>query len=235
MEFLDKETNENKLTKEEILKQGYSIYGQHQIDQMILTPEARATIITKKVPRIVKEPIYLLDENGEKIPVKDDTGEIRYNENGEVMYVIKEYKEHRMGWMPVQEIVPASEMFNVDNGTGNISHEAVIFLTKTMWRYNIFCVYQQTTDNDYSIYLHKLRNDALAILNSSKSFNGGTLQAIKTFINKTDSKQWLNPQEEEKKPGVLGGLFGGGNKGKARQPDMLTNKGSAYSNDMNFL
>ena len=234
MEFLDKE-NDNRLTKEDILKQGYSIYGQAQIDQMILTPEARATIITKKVPRIIREPIYLLDEKKEKIPVKDSNGEIRYNELGEVMYVIKDYKETQVGWMPIQEIVPASEMFNVDNGTGNISHEAVIFLTKTIWRYNIFSVYQQTTDNDYSIYLHKLRNDALAILNASKSFNGGTLQAIKTFINKTDSKQWLNPVEEKKKPGILGGIFGGGKPKPKQQPDMLTGKGSAYSNDMNFL
>jgi hypothetical protein len=133
VEFLDKE-NENRLTREDVLKQGYSIYGQHQIDQMILTPEARATIITKKAPRIIRKPIFLLDDQGEKIPVKDEAGNIKYNEEGEVMYVIKDYEETQVGWMPVQEIVPASEMFNVDNGTGNISHEAVIFLTKNMWR-----------------------------------------------------------------------------------------------------
>jgi hypothetical protein len=227
-DYLNKD---NRLSREDVLNRGHSIFGQEQIDQLILTPDGRATVMVRKAPNIVKIPVYVLNENGEKVPALDENQNPRTNELGEIIYQIKEYKEEQQGWIPVQEIVPASEMFNIDNGTGNISHEAVEFLTKTMWRYNTFCVYQQTTNNDYSIYLHKLRNDALAILNSSKSYGGGTIQAVKTFINRTDSKQWINPIEEEKKNGFFN-LFGG--KKKNNNEGSGSQQKTAFKND-NFM
>lgn len=225
---------ENRVSRDDIQKQGYNIWGQEQIDQMILTPEARATVITKKAPNMIRIPIFSLDENGEKIPALDEKGNVKTNDLGEIIYVIKDYEEVQDGWIPIQEIVPASEIFNIDNGTGNISHDAVLFLTTTIWRYNTFCVYQQTTNNDYSIYLHKLRNDALGILNASKSFNGGTIQAIKTFINKTDSKQWLTQGDEEKKGGGIFGMFGVG-KPKPKNEGAGNSKNAAFGGNMNFM
>lgn len=189
------------MRKEDLLKSPNPVYVQEQIDQMILTPEARATVIVKKKPNMVKVPIYLLDEDGEKVPIMEENEKVRIDEDGAVQYVIKDYEIIQDGWMAVQEIVPASEIFTIDNSTGNLSMEAVKLQTRGFWFYNFISIYQQATDNDYSLYLHKLRNDNLSLSNASKSYNGGTVQAIKTFINKTDTKQWLNPQEDEKKKG----------------------------------
>lgn len=189
------------MRKEDLLKNPNPVYVQEQIDQMILTPEARATVIVKKKPNMVKKPIYLLDDDGEKVPITDEKGNIKINDLGEMEYVIKDFELVQDGWIAVQEIVPASEIFNIDNSTANLSMDAVRLQTRGFWFYNFISIYQQATDNDYSLYLHKLRNDSLSLGNASKSYNGGTVQAIKTFINKTDSKQWLNQQEEEKKKG----------------------------------
>ncbi len=188
------------------------IFYNEQIDQSILEPDAKSNVITKKRPRIIKVPIFLLDENGGKVPITDDKGKIVINKQGEMQYIIKDYESVQDGWESVLDVIPASEIFTVDNATSNISGDAVKLLTRIYWNYNYLSVYQQMTENDYSIYLHKLRNDAVSILQSAKSYNGGTVQAIKTFINKTDSTQWTKTDEPQKKADPFGWLTGGNKK-----------------------
>jgi hypothetical protein len=204
--FMPEHGNEQEL----IQKQNFPVYNQEQIDQLILTPEARATDIIKKVPNMVKEPIYLLDENDEKVPLTNEDGEIIVSEEGEIKYIIKDYKEVQHGWIPVRDIVPASEIFNIDNATSNLSQEAIKVILYEWWMYNHYALKQQLTGKDYSYRLHKLRNDALAVLNSAKSYNNSTVQAIKTFINKTDTKQWMKQDEgDKKKSNPFAAMFGG--------------------------
>jgi len=211
--------------QELLQRQSFPVYGNEQIDQIILTPEARATEIIKKVPNMIKEPIYLLDDVGEKVPLTDEEGNTIVNEKGEIQYIIKDYKETQKGWIPVKDYVPASEIFNIDNATSNLSQEAIKLLLFEWWMYNHYAVKQQLTGKDYSYRLHHIRNDALAVLNSAKSYNNSTVQAIKTFINKTDNKQW-NQQVEEEKPktnpfaALVGGF--GSKKNKQTQSKPLT-------------
>ncbi len=212
-EFLEEDTTEIQKVSD-VTQAAGPVYYDQQIDQMILTPEARSNLLSKKIPRIIKKPIYALDDYGNKIPVQQEDGSDRINDKGEIMYVIKDYEEIQSGWQTELDIIPSPELFTIDNATSNISQAAVTFLTRTYWFSNYLSVYQYRTNLDYSIYLHKLRNDAHTVLAASKSYNGGTVQAIKTFINKTDAKQWLQKEDEPKKANPLNWLLGGQKKKK---------------------
>lgn len=194
------------MDKEDIIN-NRPVYSQEQIDQLALTPEGKATIYTKKKPKIVKKPVYLLDDKGEKVPFTDAEGNIVVDEDGVIQYIVRDFVEEQHGWEAVEEIAPATETNTIDTSTGNLSSKAVEFATKTLWRYNYFLTYQIETSEDYSIYLHKLRNDYLAVINASKSYNQGTIQAVKTFINKVHSQEFIDAPTEEKK-GFFDALFG---------------------------
>lgn len=199
------------------------IYTETGIDQLILTPEARATLITKKKPRMLKIPVYAKDQQGSKVPLLDHEGNIIVDENGAQKYLIKDYDIIQDGWVSREEVVPASEIFTIDQATSSVSAEAVRLLTFLMWNYNHILSLHEATDDDYSILLHKIRNDAVAILQAAKSYKGGTISAIKSFRSISDSKQWMEAEEaamaqqQPKKGGMFGGfnplaLFTGGNK-----------------------
>lgn len=215
-EFFDKQDLGTEVQKVRDINQKPSpIYYSEQVDQLIVTPDTRSNIISRKIPRIVKIPIYALDENNEKIPLKNSDGEITINKDGEIQYIIKDYAEVQKGWMSELDVTPTPEIFSIDNATSNISGKAVSFVTRTLWFFNFLSVYQDMTKHDYSVYLHKLRNDSTTVLQASKSYNGGILQILKTFINKTDSKQWLQKDDEEqKKNNPLAFLTGGSKKKK---------------------
>ena len=108
--------------------------------------------------------------------------------------------------------------FFVDYGTSNLSYDACLQLARTGFLYNRFLFKQNKTSTDYSNYLHKLRNDNLIILNSFKSYNGGTIQAIKTFINKTDEKTMDKTTGRWAKKANPFGFFGG----KKEEPEKNT-------------
>lgn len=216
------------MNKEDIVTRATPVYSSEQVDQLILTPEGKATVLIRKKPNWVKQPIYLLNEDGEKIPVRKD-GEVVLNENNEIQYIIKDYEYVQDGWIAVEEILPASEPFTIDNSTGNLSQEAVNFSIRTMWFYNYLMPFQTETNEDYSLYLHKLRNDFLAVTNTSKSFRQGTIQSIKTFRNIVDTKEWSNREDEEQKnAGLFGWLLGGNKKKSSKPPDEHK---SAFSKD----
>lgn len=179
-----------------------------QIDQMVLSPEAQTTVITKKIPKMIKKPIYETDEKGNPVPVVDVDGKLVFDERGNQVFKIKKYEIYQDGYISKVEQIPASELLYVDYSTSNLSFDACIQLTRSGMQYNRMLYKQNKTSQDYSNYLHKLRNDNLVILNSFKSYNGGTIQAIKTFINKTDEKQWIRPLEDKNKTNPFG-FFGG--------------------------
>lgn len=202
------------MNKEDLIARP-QVYSQEAIDQMVLTPEGKATLMTKKVPNMVREPVYLLDEKGQKIPFLNAEGQQVLNEKGEMQYIIKDYVEVQHGWRGEEEILPATEPLTIDLSTSNLSAKAVNFVTTTLWRYNYFLTLQRETNEDYSVYLHKLRNDVLSVLNASKSYNSSTIQAIKTFINKVDSREFIDAPQEQKQ-GIWDKLLGG--KPKERKP-----------------
>jgi hypothetical protein len=77
----------------------------------------------------------------------------------------------------------------------------------------------QLTDTDYSVTLHRIRNDIASIVNSAKSYKGGTVQRIKTFRTISDSNQFIRDnQEQQKKKGLKEMIFGGVSK-KAEAPN----------------
>lgn len=199
------------------------VYSSEGIDQLILTPDGKATTAIMKRPKIIRKPIFLLDEAGEKVPLLDEKGNQLINEFGELMYVVKDYLEEQDGWEPVQENMSTSELFTIDGSTSNISHEAVQVVLASYWFHNRLAMRNANTNKNFSGYLHKLRNDTLAIFHASKSLNGGTVQSIKTFINKTDARQWTN-EMEEKKPGILGNLFGGNKQKKPEEKEYTAYK-----------
>lgn len=195
------------------------IYTVEQVDQLILTPEARSTLIVSKKPKYEKVPIYERDANGNKIPMLDDQGNRIVSADGTTRYLIKDYEYVQRGFMPVMEAIPASELFTIDHSTSNISSDAVRLVTFLMWNYNHILSLQAATDDDYSVLLHKIRNDIIAILSAAKSYNGGTIASIKTFRQISDSKQWMHGDENHPSGGAnpFAMLFGGMKKKEPQQ------------------
>lgn len=204
------------------------VYSIEQVDQLILTPEARSTVIIKKKPRYEKIPIYTLDDKKQKIPILDENGHPIVDSDGKQRYLIKDYDYVQRGWVPAMEVVPASELFTIDLATSNISKEAVTLITLLMWNYNHMMALHEATDDDYSVALHKIRNDIVSIVSAAKSYNGGTVSAVKTYRQITDSKQWqYMTGEENQKPNPLASLFGGFD-GKKKDPANQENKYTAF-------
>lgn len=203
------------------------VYSIEQVDQLILTPEARSTVIIKKKPRYEKIPIYSLNDKKQKIPLEDENGHTIVDSDGKQRYLIKDYDYVQRGWVPSMEIVPASELFTIDLSTSNISKEAVNLITLLMWNYNHMMSLHEATDDDYSVALHKIRNDIVSVVSAAKSYNGGTVSAVKTYRQITDSKQWQYMNgEEQQKPNPLSALLGGfGGKPK---PKVEENKYTAF-------
>lgn len=191
------------------MQQRSPVMYHEQIDQMIITPESNTTQIVKKIPRIVRKPVFSLDDLGQKIPVLDQNGYEVFDEKGQKVYKIERFEDVQEGFMAKAEYIPATELLYVDYATSNLSYDACSQLTRNGLQYNRILYKQAKTNQDYSNYLHKIRNDNLVILNSWKSYNGGTIQAIKTFINKTDEKQWIRPLDENTQKKGLFGMFGG--------------------------
>jgi len=208
------------------------IYSVEQVDQLILTPEARSTVIIKKKPRYEKVPIYSLDDKGEKIPILDDAGTNIVDSDGAMRYLIKDYEYVQRGWVPSMEYVPASELFTIDLATSNISADAVRLITLLMWNYDHTLSLHEATDDDYSVLLHKIRNDIVSIVSAAKSYNGGTISAVKTYRTINDNKQWQYIAEDGQgqKPNPLTGLLGSFGQKKPAQGQQQTeqNKYTAF-------
>jgi len=197
------------------------VYSIEQVDQLILTPEARSTVIIKKNPKYEKVPIYMLDDKGQKIPILDENNKNIVDSDGAIRYLIKDYDYVQRGWMSSMEVVPASELFTIDLATSNISGDAVRLLTLLMWNYNHILTLHEATDDDYSVLLHKIRNDVIAIVSAAKSYNGGTVAAVKTYRTISDSKQWqvLDDGQQGQKANPLSSLFGGFGKPKEQHKE----------------
>lgn len=207
------------------------VYTVEQVDQMILTPEARSTLIIKKRPKYERVPVFAKDKNGDKVPLLDEKGNHIVDQNGVQRYLIKDYEYVQRGWEPSMEVVPASELFTIDLSTSNVSGEAVILLTSLMWNYNHILSLHDTTDDDYSSLLHKIRNDIIAIVSSAKSYNGGAVSAVKTYRSISDNKQWqhLSDGEEQKPANPLAEILGGFGKPKKEKPDNPESKYTAFT------
>src|SRR3990172_143400 len=88
------------------------------IDETIIKPDFSASKLTYKKPIIVKTPIYLLDEQGKKIPILIETvneqGEpiqaYDLTENGEIKYIIQDYMEETKGWETAYEDIPSVDI-----------------------------------------------------------------------------------------------------------------------------
>jgi len=87
----------------------------------------------------------------------------------------------------------------------------------------------EATDDDYSVLLHKIRNDIISIVSAAKSYNGGTVASVKTYRTINDSKQWqkLEDGQQGPKSNPLASLFGGFGKQKDASKD-TENKYTAF-------
>jgi len=206
------------------------VYSVEQVDQLILTPEARSSVIIKKKAKYEKIPIYAMDDNKEKIPLLDSEGSPIVDADGAQRYLIKDYDYVQRGWTSSMEVIPASELFTIDLATSNISGDAVRLITMLMWNYNHILTLHESTDDDYSVLLHKIRNDIIAVVSAAKSYNGGTVASVKTYRTINDSKQWqvLDDGAGGQKANPLAQIFGGFSGPKKQLPKEDQNKYTAF-------
>jgi hypothetical protein len=225
---------DRRVTIDQLMSQN-PVHNGDQINQMILEPVGRATVITRKKKNMIKLPVYLTDDKGEKIPIYNSDGQLKTNEEGDIQYVIKEYEEiqdKNQPFITIEEVLPASEIFTSDLTTCNLSPRALNFVTKAIWRYNRIALYQQSTSTDYSYILHKLRNDIFGVVNASKGYMGGSVQAVKTFINRSDQNQYIQEMmnEPKKKGNPIADAFNSMGIGKKQDDNLPTQKNDVPKN-----
>lgn len=158
------------------------IYNQEGIDKVIITNASSANHIIRKVPNYIQEPVYYL-ENGKKVPLRDEEGNIITDENGVVKFAIEGYKTVQDGWIAEAQFCPASEPFSSDMTSSNFTEEETKTITELGWYYDYYQRLQMITGRDYSFELHQLVNDINFIVLPKKSFMGGSVAAVKTFRN----------------------------------------------------
>jgi hypothetical protein len=176
------------------------------IDKIIITNNVSANQMVKKVQKFKLTPIFYLDEQGNKVPLKDEQGNVIVDENGVVQYAIAELKQEPDGFMAVAEYCSASEPFSPDLSSTYLDEKWCDLIIELGWYYNYYQRLQMNGSEDYSFELHQLVNDINFVALTRKSYLGGSVSAVKTFRTIEEGKQEQIFKEEQKRRGVLGGL-----------------------------
>lgn len=179
-------------------------YSDAAIDKIIITASVSANTIIRKVPYFEDEIVFLLDEKGEKIPIKDEQGNFKVNENGIMQYVIKEVKKKQVGFTFKIDYCPSSEPFSPDMTSTYLTERQRDYVMQMVWLFAYYQRLQMNSKRDYSFRLHKIVNDINALIVPQKSFNAGSVSAVKTFRSLTQGNAADQEALRQKRGGVGG-------------------------------
>lgn len=195
------------------------IYTSEGIDRIIISNSVDANTILRKVPRLIKEPVFFLNPNGEKVALKSDDGKIIVNQIGEIQYLVAGYATRQDGWEAKLETCPASEVYSPDMTSTNLNDEQYKVIMDLLWEYNYLQQLQMITNRDFSFELHQLRNDINAIIVPAKSLYAGSVQAVKTFRTVSEGKQeTIAPQNKQNALDAFIGKIKGGGQQQQKKP-----------------
>ena len=193
-----------------------------EVNKTIILPDSNlgyATKITKKRPIIERKPIYLLDENNEKLPRLNEDGSYILNENNEIQYIIKDYLEKIIGFEAFEDKIPATEPIITDIASSNYGQQCMLTMLDFGTSYDIIssihCIEDEKIDYSYTLAQTANVIKWLAILH--KGLNGHASRIVKTNI----TKDYHYPIEQQKKKGFFDGIakFFGANSDTQEVPE----------------
>ena len=205
----------------------YPIDSEVQIDEKIITPKSRSSMIKSRRPIIEEKwkQFPKVDADGKvifkkkKLHLKDDDGNLAYDKDGkpiikEVITAEPETTKHRVkvivGYETVDEELSADELFDIDLVTAILDEDDIANLRDLHNLYAFAINIQRNTGKDYSYFLHFLKIQAASIVNTSKGYQGKTLEMAKTRITKAEMREWAYRRgaETRQRRGLWGRVTG---------------------------
>jgi hypothetical protein len=168
------------------------IYTAQGIDLAILKPDIKVNQMYKKVPNFIDEIIYETDEKGNLLPEKDGYGAIQKDSKGNIIYKTKGVQKVQDGYVVVVKPIPAPNFANINRNTSNLTGDDVAFQELLDEQDSRLMLVQELIDEygrdlSKTLFRHNVVRTSIETL--SKGKNQVTVQAIKTFITKSDSKK----------------------------------------------
>lgn len=193
-----------------------SIYTSFGLDQSIIKPDVKTNIIYKKAPKYKEKIEYAKDEDGNLMPVYDEGGNIIRDTQGNIEYKIKGVKRVKDGTTIKKKVVSAPNFATINRTTSNLNEMDIPFLEQLDLQDSYLLVLQEMIEK----YNHTLANTLFRhnVLRTSietlkKGYRQVTVQAIKTFITKTEGKKVnenidasFQPGNEKQNKNLFGGL-----------------------------
>jgi hypothetical protein len=199
-----------------MMEEDANIYDQNQVfssfglDQQIIRPDIKSNVIFKRVPQFVEVEDYVLNDNGNMIPVKDNVGTIQKDKEGKIIYESRGKKMEQSGWKIIAKPVPAPNFASINRNTSNLDDLDMTFL--------LACDEQDAFLMEFQEYLEQFGKDLaktmfrhnayrISLESLKKGKDQVTVQAIKTFTTiSKGTKQVENI--DTLNAGQQGGLFG---------------------------
>lgn len=167
-----------------------TVYDQNQVfssfglDQQIIRPDTKSNIRLQRVPNFVEVEDYVLDENQERVPVKDDLGTIQKDKEGKILYKTHGKKLEPNGWKIINKIVPAPNFASINRNTSNLDDLDLSFLMIIDEQDSFLMEFQEYLEQfgvDLSKTLFRHNACRISLESLKKGYGQITVQAIKTF------------------------------------------------------
>jgi len=163
-----------------------------------MTPEWRSDELFIMKPKITMKEVY--------VPEKDSNGEtIIHNGN---FVVRKKTVQFFDGWESEKIEIPGGNMFKTDFNTAILNDVNISLVNKLSTLYFQIVELSVATGENYSYDLYKFSMIFGALLNSSKSRYGKTLEMVKTNITKGEQTSTIRQMllQDQQRQGIFSKL-----------------------------
>lgn len=187
----------------------HNIYNSTQVDAAIIRSDVKSNVSNKIVPNVIEEIVYEKDKEGNLIPLIDDYGKIQKDSQGNLIYKTKGIHLVQDGYKVIQLNLPLPNIASTNRNTSNLRDADPSYLElHDEQDSRLFMLQQLLLEDglDLSETIHRHQIVRLSIESISKGKEQATIQAVKTFITKSEGRKYVEnvdmvQQQPKIKPG----------------------------------
>lgn len=174
------------------------IYNAQGIDIKIIKPDYTSNFIMLEIPNLVEEIAYETDEHGNYVAEKDEYGKIVKNNRGEIIYKVKGMQVVQRGTKIIKKEIPVPNIATINRNTSNLAWYDIAFSELNDMHDALLGTIQERFkgDIDMSRVLYRHHTYRISVETLAKAKNQTTVQAIKTFITKSEGKKTIETLEQ---------------------------------------